>query len=176
MELWNWFGRVADFLSVLIAIFTGYAFVKLRQQNKRLRELAKHTPPIENFEQMVEFHSGIKSSAPHALAVSLIPTNESLEKNVQTFLNHQGWKMPIETLNKNGIRNKEDMEDFVNELRQKRRLLDELGATELHLFVAAPMPMCIIIGAMLDNWIPVKLYHKPSPPPPQIYEYWLPII
>jgi hypothetical protein len=84
--------------------------------------------------------------------------------------------MDIVELNMNGINNKGDIENFVNELRKKRRLFEALQATEIHLFIAAPVVAGIMVGAIFDNWIPVKLYHKPQPAPPSIYEYWMPLI
>ena len=68
------------------------------------------------------------------------------------------------------------MEELINELRQKRRILTAKQATEIHLFIAAPMAACALVGAALDNWIPVKLYHKPMPAPPSVYEYWMPLM
>lgn len=84
--------------------------------------------------------------------------------------------MPIEELNMNGINSPKDLEAFVNALREKRRYLEAAGFTELHLFIAGPVQAGTIIGSMYRNWIPVKLYHKPSPAPPQVYEYWMPLI
>lgn len=172
---WDWYGRVADSLGILTVVFSGYAAWKLWRQNKRLRELAQNVPKIENFKQLVEVNEGVKSSAPMALAISLIPSNESIRKTVENFLLAKGYNMEIEELNMNGINSRDDLEEFLNRLREKKRFFDAQGITELHLFIAAPVQAGVLVGGVFDNWIPVKLYHRPQPPPPEFYEYWMPL-
>ena len=125
---------------------------------------------------MCKLHEGVKSSAPVAFAVSLLPTNESIKGSVEIFLTAQGWKMPVEELNLNGLNSPNDREAFLNALREKRRYFDAHGFTEIHLFIAGPVQAGTIIGSLFRNWIPVKLYHKPNPAPPYIYEYWMPLL
>ena len=84
--------------------------------------------------------------------------------------------MPIEELNMPGLYSAQDLETFVNLLREKKRFIDASRHTEVHLFIAGPVQAGTIIGALYDNWIPVKLYHKPTPPPPSVYEYWMPLL
>ena len=174
-QLWDWLTRFDTAFSILSTIFAGFAAYRLWQQNKRLRELAKTTPKMENFTEQVKYYGGIQTSKPMAFALSLISRGESIKDPVQTFLKTQGWHMEIEELNMNGINNSNDREYFMNALREKRRLFDAQQVTELHLFIAGPVVAGVLIGAMFDNWIPVKLYHKPQPAPPSIYEYWMPL-
>lgn len=141
-----------------------------------MRDLARQWPKVENFAELRKVHDGVKRSAPVAFALSLIPTSDSIKSQVETFLQVQDWKMPIEELNLNGINNPEDLEDFINALREKRRYFQASGVTEIHLFIAGPVQAGTIVGSMFRNWIPVKLYHKPSPAPPQAYEYWMPLL
>ena len=176
MDIWDFLGRTDIVFGLLATIFSGFAALKLRQQSKRLKELAKATPHMENFKEQVNYHAGVKTTNPKAFALSLIPRGESIKEAVKTFLNSQGWKMDVEELNMNGINNKADLEFFINELRKKRRLFDAQCVTELHLFVAGPVMAAALTGAMFDNWIPVKLYQKPQPPPPNVYEYWGPLL
>jgi CBASS immunity sensor of nucleotide second messenger signals len=175
MGFWNWFSRLDNVIGVLTAVFSGYAAWKLRQQSKRLRELAERSPKIENIKELIAAHAGVNSSAPVAFAVSLIPSSDSIKNSVQTFLDFKGWKMPIEELNMDGINGIEDLDNFVNRLRVAKRFFDAQNFTEIHLFFAGPVPAGVLIGAMFDNWKSVKLYHKPTPPQPQVYEYWMPL-
>ncbi|MEP7342336.1 MAG: hypothetical protein ABI977_31710 [Acidobacteriota bacterium] len=175
-KFWSWFGRADNFIGVFTALAAGYTAYRAWQQNRRLRELARQTPKVENFAQLVELHAGVKSSAPVAFALSLVPTGDSIRAQVETFLQSQGWKMPIEELNMDGLNNDADREDFINRLREKRRYFVAQNFTEVHLFIAGPVQAGTIIGALFRNWIPVKLYHKPSPAPPQVYEYWMPLL
>ncbi len=175
MDFWTSFGRADNIIGILTALFSGYAAVKLRQQSKRLRELAERSPRIENIKELNTTHAGVNSSAPVAFAVSLIPNSDSIKNSVQTFLDFKGWKMPIEELNMDGIKNSDDLEDFINRLRVAKRLFDAQNFTEIHLFIAGPVQAGVLVGAMFDNWKSVKLYHKPQTPPPHVYEYWMPL-
>lgn len=56
------------------------------------------------------------------------------------------------------------MDDFWTILA---RLSDSLGL--LALFASVSL-------SIFDDWIPVKLYHKPTPAPPYLYEYWTPFL
>jgi hypothetical protein len=51
-----------------------------------------------------------------------------------------------------------------------------VGCTELHLFIQGPVQAGTIVGSLYRQWIPVKLYHRPAPQQPQIYEYWMPLL
>jgi hypothetical protein len=176
MDFWNWLSRTDNFLGILTTVFSGYAAYRLKQQVKRSRELARQSPRIENFQQLLKAHQGVKSSAPVAFCVSLLPNIHSIKNSVQTFLDAQRWKMPIEELNMDGINKAEDIENLVNQLNEKKRYFEDAHFTEIHLFIAGPVQAGTIIGALYDNWIPVKLYHKPTPPPPAVYEYWMPLL
>jgi hypothetical protein len=175
-DFWTWFGRADNFFGVAAAGFAAYAAFRLRQQNRRYIELAGQSPRVENFEQLLKLHEGVKSSAPVAFALSIIPSSDSIKGSVELFLRAQGWKMPVVELNMNGINNASELEAFVNALREKRRYFEAAGFTELHLFIAGPVQAGTIIGAIYRNWIPVKLYHKPNQAPPQVYEYWMPLV
>jgi hypothetical protein len=121
-------------------------------------------------------HDGIKSVAPVAFALSLTENTESIRPSVAQFLQHTNWKMDIEELNLNGLNPTTNLEHFVNALREKRRLFEAKGYTEVHVFISGPVVAGAILGSLFDNWIPVKLYHKPTPAPPHLYEYWMPLL
>lgn len=56
-------------------------------------------------------------------------------------------------------------------LEDVRRLKDRFqseGVTELHLFLKAPVALGAAVGAIFDNWVPVKLYHQQR----GVYEAW----
>ena len=141
-----------------------------------MRAQLREKSVLKNFAELLSQHEGVKSAQPVAFALSLIPTSESIKGSVQTFLRSQKWDMPIEELNLDGLNSPEDLERFINALREKRRAFDDLGYTEIHLFIAGPVQAGTIIGSLFRNWIPVKLSHKPTPAPPQIYEYWMPLL
>jgi hypothetical protein len=173
---WTWFGRVDNVMGVAGAIFGIATFALVWRQERRLRSQAREKAQLANFADLRTRHEGIKSAKPVAFALSLIPASDSIKGSVEVFLRTQDWDMPIEELNMDGINSPENLEAFLNALREKRRLFDASGFTEIHLFIAGPVQAGTIIGSMFRNWIPVKLYHKPSPAPPQVYEYWMPLI
>jgi hypothetical protein len=92
----------------------------------------------------------------------------------ETCLKIWGRAMLTEELNMPGLNIPQDPETFVNLLSKKKRFIDLSAFTEVHVSIAGPVEAGTIIDALYDNWIPVKLYHKPSPPPPAVYEYWMP--
>lgn len=173
---WNVLGKADNIFGIATVLFSGYAAYRLRKQSKQIKELVERSPRIEGYESLRSAHEGVKSIAPVAFAISLLKDNEAIRNEVQTFLDAQGWKMPIEELNMDGINSPQDMEEFLNKLAQKRRIFEEKKYTEIHLFIAGPVMAGVLVGAKFDNWIPVKLYHKPRPAPPQIYEYWTPLL
>lgn len=101
-KFWTWFGHVDNLLEVLTAMLAAGSFLLLWRQNRRLRELARQMPRVQDFAALCEWHAGVKSSAPVALALSLVATSESIKTSVETFLRVQGWQMLIEELSCNG--------------------------------------------------------------------------
>lgn len=175
--IWNSLTGLETLFSLLAMIFAGYASLKLWRQNKMLRDRVKSLPKCENFSQQINNYEGIQTLNPVALAICLVPTTPSIKKDVETFLHYQDWgKMDIEELNMNGLNNKEDIQSFINNLREKRNLFDLQGRTEVHLFIQGPVVTGVLTGAIFDNWKPIKLYHKPQPSPPAVYDYWCPLV
>ena len=181
--LWDFFNKLVEplepfeiIISLITMIFAGYASFRLMMQNRRLKELARTAPKIENFQDKIRFYEGIQTSNPIALALSLVPHAPSIKKDVEQFLSTMGWKMDVEEINMNGINSQSDIEILINQLREKRHLFDLRGNTEVHLFLQGPVVSGILIGAMFDHWKPIKLYHKSTPSVPAVYQYWCPLI
>ncbi len=175
-KFWTWFGRADNIVGIGTALISLCTLWLVWRQERRLRAQVREKALLANFADLRAQHEGIKSVKPVAFALSLIPTSDSIKGSVETFLRSQGWQMPIEELNRDGLNNAADLEAFINALREMRRYLEAAGYTEIHLFIAGPVQAGAIIGAVLRNWIPVKLYHKPTPAPPQVYEYWMPLL
>ena len=91
---------------------------------------------------------------------------------MEDFLEAKKWEKKIKgivELNFNGL-TRENFNDFVVELKKKRRELEAKDATEIHLFIAGPMQAAVMIGSIFSNWIPVKIYNHG--PHSRNYEYW----
>lgn len=174
MDFWTVLANTANIIGMFTFAASSFAAYRLWKQNRQLRELCKNTPPIQDFQELLKRHQGVKSSNPVALALSLTPATDSIRNSVESFFGIQGWNMPIEELNMNGINTAQDIEIFLNMLKQKRRFIDEAGHTEVHLFISGPVQAATLVGAFFVHWIPVKLYHKSNVT--GTYEYWMPIV
>ena len=175
-KLLTFVGNCSNIIGIIGTVFSVLVWIKLRIQNKRLIELLRTSPKIENFKDQVKYWSEIHTLNPYAFAVSLIPHSSSIKEDVKRFLKIKGQKwenMPIVELNVDGIC-PDNLEDYLNQLRIKRREFEAKGATEVHLFFAGPVQAATLVGAMFDNWRPTLLYHNNKNT--GSYEFWCPLV
>ena len=176
MNYWEWIGRFDNLLGILTVIFSGYAAYRLWRQNQRYRALVKEIHQSADVRQRIQDYKGVQTAKPVALAISLLPTLPSIEDNVKTYLKSNKLKMPVKEIGIPGINGSEDLERLVKEVQNQKIDLHVDGFTEVHLFLAGPVAAGVIIGSLLNNWVPVKIYHKPTPSPANVYEYWMPLL
>src|SRR3990172_2116603 len=164
--MWIWLHRVDISISIPTAIFAGLAWLKSRQNQKRLDYIYGSTPAVKDIKNHIEAYKGIQTGNPRAFVLSLLPDShsQSISVTVNSFLKAQKLEMKIEELNMNGIQTEEDIEKLINGLREKRRIFEAQNVTELHLFIAGPVTAGVIIGALYDNWITIKLYNRSKSP------------
>jgi hypothetical protein len=169
--------KLANFIEIGTFIFAVMIWVKVRTQNKRIIEAAiKCSPKFQNFKESINYHKDTHSTNPVALALSLTENVTSIKPQVLNFLKISGWekKIAIKELNFDGL-GPDNLEEFMNKLRETKRVLMAESVTEIHLFISGPMVAAVLIGAMFDNLpIPVKLY-QPNKNKPEFYEYWMPL-
>lgn len=175
-RLWEHLGNFNNVLGLFTFFFATYAAYRLRRDARRRAEQARHFKPVTDLEEIIQRHEGIQSDNPVALAICLLPQQDRIRDAVDTFLRVQNWKMPVREINLDGINDRSDMISFAKALFTARRELADEGCTEVHLFFAGPGAAAPLVGSAFVNWVPVKLYHKPSVPEPQIYRYWMPLI
>lgn len=123
-------GNISNIFGVIGGTFAFLVWIKLRRQQKALIEAAKNTPPIPDFKEAVKYHKKVQTINPYALAISLLPTTGSIKKEVEEFLRGLGdeyAKMPVEEIDIDGIDPQKNLDDFVNQVRAKRRELDAKG-------------------------------------------------
>ncbi|MBU0568151.1 SAVED domain-containing protein [bacterium] len=177
-EILKWIGHAGNIIGIIGAIFAFMAWLILHVQDKRLKEIVRQTPEMENFDDQVKYHSEIQTISPYAFCLSLLPDTRSvsIEKEVREFLKKKAaqtknkkWNMPIEQLNFNGL-GTHNIKEFIEELGKKRQWFVGKGATEIHLFVAGPVTAATLIGTVFDNWRPVKLYSQNINT--REYEFW----
>lgn len=176
MDTWNWIGRIDNILGIGTFIAAAYAAYRLWQQNRTFYRRARESKPSIDLQQFITSNAGVLTEKPVAFALALTPNNPSIAPQVDRFLKVQQWEMPIKELNRDGINNTNDLQDFMQALQEKKRFFQLEGYTEIHLFLNGPVAAGVLIGALFDNWIPVKIYQRSQDNMSQDYEYWMPLI
>lgn len=150
---WGNLSHVADMLGVITTVpllaTSAYFWSRARRYRRRLRQLA-----------------GITSEHPVALAVSLAGTQ--IRPAVEAFCAALIQPMPFYEVQRAGGLRQEDFPTVLFELqRLKNQLMDD-GVSEVHLFLSCPLAVACAIGALFDNWVPVKVYQFNQ----GHYEFW----
>jgi len=141
-----------DWLLNLIAIGAYiFSFGVLVREALRLRRLRK-----------------LKELRPSEGAIGLaIGVGVSVTEDARLYLrSHFGeepngdLKVPLlMTYSKMGYFTKKELLDIIKEIRDKiRRLMIVGGVREVHLFYGGPLSVAAALGAIVDNWVPVKWY------------------
>lgn len=154
----------------------GPACNQIRTAVKKVHPAVARSSGASGFLARINAYAGITTSSPYALAIDVLPQDAKLKVAVQTFLDAKGWEMGIKEISMRGVKGRAGAATLVGKLRRRRGELAALGATEIHLFIAGPVAAGALACLVLDNWIPVKLYQKSLAPPPEIYEYFAPLI
>jgi hypothetical protein len=155
--MWDLIGDVSNIIQIVSIfpwLFTAYLFWN---RAKKYRELMKK-------------QEGTTSQKPKALAIGLVGTGD-ISNQVAQFLKDQSLQMEIEPFYikpGTGI-TKDNIQKLLREILEIKTKLTSEGVTEVHLFLAAPVAFGAAIGALLDNWVPVKVYQSVKTGG---YEFW----
>lgn len=170
--IWDMLNKTAIIIGLITFIFSFLIWIKVRQQQKKIKKLIYALTPVRDYKTFYEEFEQIKTAYPAALCISLLIGTDSIKKTVNDFLESNSLNVNrIEEIKMDGINNKEDIEGYINRLREMRKgPLSE--ASEIRLFIAGPVQAGTLAGAVFDNWIPVLLYHKGNAG----YEYWGPLL
>jgi hypothetical protein len=150
---WDELSHLADALGVVTALpflVTSVYFVsRARRFRRRLRQL-----------------EGVTSGRPIALAVSLAGTR--IRSAVEAFCAGLGQSVKLVEVHRPGGLTQAELSRVLLELQAlKNRLMDD-GVSEVHLFLSCPLAVACAIGALFDNWVPVKVYQFNQGQ----YEFW----
>lgn len=155
VQFWSVLTCVTDVLGVLTALpmlaAAGLFLHRARRYRQRLREMEGQTTP-----------------RPVALAVSL--TGLDISEQVRAFLVRQGEPWPVRVYCRDEEVNPVALPGVIQQLLRLKNVLSLEGVTEVHLFYAGPVALGIILGGLLHNWVPVKVYHLNSFTGQ--YEFW----
>lgn len=157
-NFWYWLGNAASVIQILSAIplvlTAGWFFVRARRYRRRIEEMEKAL-----------------TAWPMALAIGVAGTD--ITGQVKQYLDGVGMAMRIHTYTKPGGVTQKNIHAMLNDLLQIKSRMTEEGVTEVHLFVACPLVFAVAVGAILDNWVPVKVYHLNRDT--GTYEFWTPL-
>lgn len=156
--MWNTLGKLADVLQILsIAplLFTAWLFfIRARRYRRRVEEMEKAI-----------------TERPMALAVGLAGID--ISGQVKQFLDTSGLTMDVRSYTKSSGLTKDNIHGRLRDILKIKSEMTEAGVTEVHLFLACPLVFATAVGAILDNWVPVKVYHLNRET--SRYEFWTPL-
>lgn len=154
-QFWELLSSVADVLGIVSAAPMLAAAVLFAHRARRYR-------------QRLRAMEGQTTAQPVALAVSL--TGLDISEQVRAFLVRQEQHWPVRA-----YLHEEEVTPIVlpRIMQQLARLKNDLsleGVTEVHLFYAGPVALGLMLGGLLHNWTPVKVYQLNSLTGQ--YEFW----
>ena len=156
--MWEWIGNVANIIQILSAIpfllAAWWFLVRARRYRKRVEEMEK-----------------TMSERPMALAISL--SGVDITGQVRQFLDRNGTKMEIRSYAKTAGVTQKNIHNMLRDILKIKSDMTEAGVTEVHLFLSCPLVFATAVGAILDNWVPVKVYHLNRDA--GTYEFWTPL-
>lgn len=156
--MWQTIGNVASVIQILSAIpfilSAWWLLVRARRYRRR----------VEEMEQRV-------TERPMALVVGL--AGMDISGQVKHFLDESGMKMEIRSYTKPGGVTQGNIHGMLADVLKIKGQMTEAGVTEVHLFLACPLVFATALGAILDNWVPVKAYHLNRDS--GRYEFWTPL-
>lgn len=157
-EFWQWLGNIASVIQILSAIplllTAWWFFVRARRYRRRIAEMEKTL-----------------TERPMALAIGV--AGSDISGQVKQFLESTGLKMEVRSYTKPGGITQKTIHNMLHEILQIKSRMTEEGVTEVHLFLACPVVFAVAVGAILDNWVPVKVYHLNRDT--GRYEFWTPL-
>jgi hypothetical protein len=96
-----------------------------------------------------------QSARPVVMAIGL---GGSIEGQVNQYLKANNQSMAIYPYTREGLVSEEQFKQILRDLLQLKQKLTNVGVTEVHLFYRGPVTLAMGIGAILHNWVPIKVY------------------
>lgn len=152
---WIVFDIVADAVGIVSALPMLAAALLFWQRARRYR-------------QRLRAMEGQTTARPVALAVSL--TGLDISEQVRDCLTGMGVQWPLRFYVRGEVIGQDTVPTVMQHLARLKNELSLEGVTEVHLFYAGPVALGIMLGGVLHNWVPVKVYHLNSLT--GRYEFW----
>ncbi len=129
----------ANLLQVGSVAFTaGFFFYNAWKLRRRLKALERQ-----------------QTEHPVALAIGL---GLNIEGAVRQYLREAGLDLPVENYFVEGYVPRDKFYDILRDINRIKARLTEEGVTEVHLFYRGPVTFAMALGAITDNWVPIKVY------------------
>jgi hypothetical protein len=152
VEFLSTLGNSMDWLLNLIAVilyFTSmFLFVRGWWRYRRLRRLREVKPAEGAIAVAIGVGMDISHDARQFLEITF-GLDEQKQLKVPLLL----------TYSKSGFLSREEIIDVIRDVRNRlRELMVVGGVSEVHLFYGGPVGVAAALGAIADNWVPVKWY------------------
>ncbi|MBX2990249.1 MAG: SAVED domain-containing protein [Bacteroidetes bacterium] len=155
MNWWEYIGNTANIIQIIsaipLAVGAWLLFTRARRYKRKLEETEKTL-----------------SAKPMGLVLSV--SGMDVTEQVRQWLHKNVGTMDIETYHKPGGVTRENIGQFMTDILKVKSEMTRKGVTEVHLFLMAPVAFGAAVGAILDNWVQVKVYHLNREK--NEYEYW----
>lgn len=139
-------GTLLQYVTVISIAYATWEFARFLRRFRARRQLLHRLASGE-------------TARPQALAVSF---GGSIRPAVEAFLAtaYPGRWISVREYRSDEEVTRHTVHRHEEALRKIKEEFQAQGVTELHLFVKGPVVVGAILGALLDNWVAVKLYHN----------------
>jgi hypothetical protein len=136
----EWLLNLIGLLGYPVAI---YLWLRERARYQRLRRLIAFRP------------------AKGAVAVIIGIGVPSVKADAEKYIQGLDFPLPVVlTCEKQGFFSREQLLNIIREVRDRiRELMVAGGIQEVHLFYGGPLSVAAALGAIADNWVPVRWYN-----------------
>lgn len=142
--MWDILDKIAAIAQIItFVVFTGGVVLLLTRAARYKRRIRK----------ALEKGKGLEI----ALAVSL-KQGESIKGHVEAYLKEKGMKMEISEINADGV-SLNTLPKLRRQFVTEKRWLTSKGVSEVHLFYEGPVASAFFLADVLNNWVPVYVYH-----------------
>lgn len=131
-------GVLADLLQVGAVAYAAFALWRAR------RKLLAYLQTLQKSQ----------SARPFALVISF---GGDIRGQVEAYLKDQKLDIPVRSYKSDYFA----ASQFIPILQELQAIKDELtdvGVTEVHVFYKGPVTMAMALGALTDNWVPIRVY------------------
>ena len=139
----QWLGDIANVIQIVSAVpfIVGayWFFTRARRYKREMQRLR-----------------GRETERPAALVLSLSGTD--ISPQVQAFLTGLGTPMRLFQLRHEGGVTEGNILGLLGCVLKIKQEMTDASVTEVHLFLGCPVAFAAGVGAVLDNWVPVKVY------------------